>query len=1162
MTHNRLHNDIINRLEQLRDHELFEQFAVAFLRACPERYNAELIPGGSDGGMDATVADGKGEPYPVIVTTSDRVLQNMTRNLKRYVAEGGPRRKCIVVTSVALTSTKISNLNSRARELGFTLIDRCAQNEIASYLYDNARWRKDLLGLSGYPTVLSKEPPTSWPLLDRELVGREEALNWLRSTSGDRLLVGDSGAGKTSLLYQLAKDEEHAACFIVGKDIGEIANAIRRENPKVLLLDGVYSDKIFVEEMLRLRNHPEIDGDFSFIVTCWIGDRGEFKSILQTPDDNTFELDRLTQDQMVEVIAGAGITHNTWLINEIVRQAAGLPGLAVTIADLALRGEGEKIRTAEALSDTILRFYKQLIESPVQDILACFALGGNSGIHKDTVSRQLDITRYELREALESLEIGGVVTEVQSRPDHIKVRPDALRHALIRDVFLSGAPSLSQSILKSLVVKSPDPKATAMELIGAKARGGKLEVGFLESYIAQVEENLWQDYQGALDAWSPEARESFGVTRPVWAAQQKLHHVWEAFAAQGYNEASWVIENFIGKASLLALPLLHHVPQIAIPKLLAEAIGDDRELHAHPGHPMRLLQDWVKGAYPSTAETTRRREALLRGARKWLESGNDPVTGYKAMLYAMIPHFEDSIPKPGSGNAITLREAYLTEPELNELKSFWQEIIACTRAIKVPDWQVFLETIGDWAYPFRIQSAPQATREFMTAFAKVMALDVKEQAANHIGVLFKLQSLMERSYPDLEIFKDDVIDALYPGRPTTTDPEKQEAIWNKATDKLADDWIQREPQAVIQQLESIELEIGQRWPRQMPYLCQRLAEKTSEPLAWFDAMLPTALPADTVMPFLREAIRRDEDGWELSLRTGFEADRLRESALRDILTCENVPDDLVQAALNIAGHHSFLMESLVRSNRLSRELVNELFKHPDKSLVGKLAIAEWRPKETGAIADDIRLLWEQAVIEYCEGDFWLREIFKSEAALAVRWFKQRFVDDSFHPPYEFRSELGEVFAAWSLEDRRNLLDIVPYGGFPYSEIILKVIGHNLALYEQLLKKSTWPESAKLVPLHRSIDSAWESFAKLAHENEHAPEEIVSHTFMAEGIVASWVGKYSDVWKRWRDQFETIRDHEDEIIRRIAEIGFQRSDERYKKELNKERDEDVYGRDWE
>ena len=314
------------------------------------------------------------------------------------------------------------------------------------------------------------------------------------------------------------------------------------------------------------------------------------------------------------------------------------------------------------------------------------------------------------------------------------------------------------------------------------------------------------------------------------------------------------------------------------------------------------------------------------------------------------------------------------------------------------------------------------------------------------------------------------------------------------------------------------------------------------------------------MPFVKEAIRRDVDSWELALRIAFETDRLQQSAMWDILTCENVPDDLRQAALSIASQYTFIVESLVRTNRLSRELVMELLQHPDKSFVGKLAIAEWQRKETGAMADDIRKLWEQAVIEHCEGDYWLLEIFKVEAELAVRWFKHRLADNSYHPAYEFRTDLGKVIAKWSFEHRRNLLDIVPCG-YPYNEILVKIIGDNPALYEQLLKKAACTNSARLAPLHRSIDSAWVAFTKLAHEHELSPEEIVTNTFMTEGILVSWTGKPSHTWKNWRDQFETIRDHEDQVIRQCAAMGYQRSNERYMEELAKERDDDVYGRDW-
>ena len=691
------------------------------------------------------------------------------------------------------------------------------------------------------------------------------------------------------------------------------------------MLDGAYNNKAFVEEMLRLRHDEEINGHFDFIVTCWSGDRGDFESVLNILSASTFALGRLTQDQMVEVVREAGIPSNVWLINEIIGQAAGLPGFAVTIADLALRGGVEKIRSAEALSAAILQFYKQIIDGPVHDILACFALGGNSGMHKNTVSIQLDIPPYELRATLENLETGGIISEVQNRQDHIKVRPDALRHALIKDVFLSGASSLSHPAFKRLVAESPDPKATAMELIGAKARGGKFEIGYLETYIANLEPRLWEQRQQILSTLSPQHRQFLAMPQQVWSEYEKIYQVWEEFARLGDTEAAWVIANYNGKASLLALPLLQHIPQHVIPTLLTEATGDDRELHSHPYHPMRLIQDWVKGVHPLRPEAIRTRKALLQSTRNWLEEGNDPVVGYKAMHFVMIPYFENFIPKPGSGSAIVWQEGYLTDKDMRKLQSFWKEIIECTREIAVPDWQVFLDTIEEWAYPFRGQSPPEETRALMTSFAQEMTFDVKEAAATHIGVLYGLQRLIEQSYPDLEIFKDDVIDTLYPAR--TLD---QVDSWQHAIDALADKWIKLQPQEVIEQLISIELEVNQEWPRLTPDLCHRLATKTPDPLLWFDLMLPTKLPADTVMPFLQEAIRCETTGWEQRLRSSFDTERLRGRAFQIIFAHLHVPDDLKQAAWRIAGQYIGGLQHLLWSRQLSSETIIELFTHPEK----------------------------------------------------------------------------------------------------------------------------------------------------------------------------------------------------------------------------------------
>ena len=1158
MTPDRLYDDIINRLRQPLDHQLFERFAVDFLRDCPERYGAALIPGGSDGGMDATVADGKGEPYPVIVTTSDRVPENFRRNLERYIETGGPRHECIVVTSVSPTAQKIQKLYDHARELEFTLIQVYAQNEIASYLYRDARWRKDLLGLPGYPTAVSKRPPTNQPFVDHDLIGREEAMDWLQTTQGDRLLVGESGAGKTSLLYQLSKDEEQAAWFVVDKHKGEIANAIRGKRPQILMLDGAYSDQEFVEEMLRLRHHEEIEGDFSFIVTCSNDERENVEAILRTPSKSTYKLRRLTEDQMVQVIRQAGIANNIWQINSIVRMAAGLPKLAVDLTKSALQEGVEKTHSAETLSTAMQQFYKDIIGRPAQKILACFSLGGNSGMHKETVSEILNMTPLDLHETLVGLEARGVVTGVPNNLDHIKVRPDALRHALISDIFFAGASSMPQSLRDSLIEETPNPKDTALALIGAKARGGKLPASYLEDYISRLETKLWDEYQQTLSSLPLKWKEEFSASRSAWLAYEKIHSIWEEYAWLGRNEAIWVIDNFGGKISLLAQPLLQHIPQRTIPKLLAEAIHDQRDnLHSLPDHPLRQLQDWVKRASPLRPEAVERRAAILRGAKRWLTRGNDPDTGYTAILYAMIPYFEIFVPDPGRGNTMQYYSGCLTEHQLPELQRFWGEIIGCTKVIDVPDPRIFLPTIHAWLYPGHQYS--EETYKVLNSSAIEMALNIRDVASEDRRALRSLKQLVQGTSADLEIELDDEIEILYPTEEESTDWEKLEATWKQDADTLANEWIKREPGEVVRQLEPIELTLSQEWPRLTPYLCLRLAAMTQDPLAWFEAILQTSLPADTVMPFLREMIEQEISGWKLALQVSFGTERLRGIALRFILTIENVPKDLEQAALDIAGQYTTVVERLLRSGRLPQETVIKLFQHKDKALVGKLAIAGRPRGENSTMAGNIRPLWETAIIEYCEDDYWLGVIFKAETELGLRWLKRKLSDDSFKRS-DYRRSTESVLAGLTLNERRDLLGIVP-DEYLYNDMIAGIVGDNPELYVLLLQQSYREKSALLSPLHRSLDSVWEAFAKIAYEHDHSFEEIIACTFARSGSGFSWVGKYSDVWKNRCKQFQDLKNHDDEIIRQIAAVGYQKSLENYEYWKRREDDEDVYGRGW-
>lgn len=74
MKHDPFYNQIINGLKGKLDPDLFEECVIELIRR-HDGYFAVPILGGQDGGMDGAVADGEGEPFPVITTTGTNVIE-------------------------------------------------------------------------------------------------------------------------------------------------------------------------------------------------------------------------------------------------------------------------------------------------------------------------------------------------------------------------------------------------------------------------------------------------------------------------------------------------------------------------------------------------------------------------------------------------------------------------------------------------------------------------------------------------------------------------------------------------------------------------------------------------------------------------------------------------------------------------------------------------------------------------------------------------------------------------------------------------------------------------------------------------------------------------------------------------------------------------------
>ncbi|MYD08644.1 MAG: ATP-binding protein [Chloroflexi bacterium] len=1138
---------ILERLNGKLNPYVFEDCVPDLLRK-HDRVFAVPIRGGSDSGMDGAVADREGERIPIVSTISNDVSGNLERNLKKYKCDGGLARVCIVATSRSLTPRRQQNLTEKARELDFTLLQIVDQSGIAARLYHDSKWCKELLHLTGQPSALSVIPLTSRPLPVSNLIGRTAAREWLRKSHGDRLLVGEPGAGKTSLLYELAMDKESGALFLVDDDLGEIANAIRDQQPKTVIVDDAHADLEFLAKLRRLRQ--EIRGDFDILATCWNGDRDDTAKKLNARPENAHELKRLSQDDVAEIVINAGIIRNHWLVNEIVAQAGGLPGLAGTLAYFALQGRWRDIFTGEALATDIARFYKNRISGDVSGLLACFALGGNSGMGKDAVSETLRMSRHQLRQDLSNLAHGGIIAEVSNRKDFIRVRPPALRHVLIRDVFFSGATALPESCLQELLAAVPEHIDTVREFIHVTRRWGNVPPSLIQKPLKEFMDEMMR--------WIPIVPSSqFGYSTPSLIAVRE-------YAWLGPKEANWVIDNFTANLSHIARPLLQNAPERVIPCLLTEAIGDTRPLNSNTEHPIRLLQDWIKQAHPGTAEPLHRRAKILQGAKSWLSSDYDSAIGYSAMLLAVLPHFDFSENEPGSGSAIKIYSGFLIYEHLQKLQNFWEEIIECTRVYAVSNWEEFLSTVGSWAYPFHGNGPDKNTRRMMTDFAQKMAIDVLEVASDHVGVLHRLKALMNRSYPDFEIVTDVAINILYPIERLENDRTKQEIMWKEDADKLADQWSAREPKEIVARLEHFENEIsmtGRSWPRLSPYLCYRLAEKTSDPLKWFDAMRSTSLPVDTVEPFLLEAVHRGICGWKRALQSCFQTAKLQSIAVKLILTQENASNDLKQAALDIAGEFLGELELLLWSDQLSQATILKLFNHPNRMLVSKLAVAAWQHKPKGRIEDWLRPHWEDAVVEYSAvarqdiDDYWLADIFSVESKLGARWLESRFKDESFES-FWFEKSIGSAVAGLNEELRQYFIELIP-DDYRWSSTAAALVGDSPESYRKLLSLSP-NELDTLAPLSRpKVNSEWFEFAKLALEYGHTTTSIASRAF---GDSFSYSGNLSNVYKSRYEQFETFRVNNDELVQRIAIAGHEYFLHQYNYWHSREAEEAVFGRE--
>lgn len=1106
------YRQIIERLEGTLDPELFEQCATDLLRVL----HPTLAPirGGSDAGMDGAIADGEGLAFPLICTISPRVIQNLTSSLKSYLKNNGTRRKVVFATSQKLTPKKRRNLEKRAVELEFTLVQIYDQAALANLLYRDPKWCLELLNLTGDPAPLSTVPLSERPLITQDLIGRQADLLWLQQINGDRLIVCQPGSGKTFLLRQIVA--EGSGLFVISRDRGEIAGAIRSQQPQILIVDDAQACLDLLANLRQIRE--EIGAEFSILASCWPGDQEKIIQALNLPSSQIHQLNLLTRDEIVEVIKAVGIHGPNGLIYEIVNQAEGRPGLAVTLAHFCLQGGVEKVALGDALSGSILKFFEPLVGPRASVILAAFSIGGDFGISMRDVASTLELNLLDVRDTIIKLAAGGVILEID--PQHFSVRPAALRHALVRDTFFKGATSLP---IDRLLARAHSLRHAVRTLIGARARGGAVPQDLLIRALEQAQ--------------SGEA--------------------WTEYAWLGQDEVSWILKQHPEKIITIARPALQNTPEIAIPMLLNSAMGDQRELHLTTDHPLRLIEDWVHAGYPGSGEALNRRRVLFNKVQEWLLNKNDVNVGLRALQIALSPEFQDHSTDPGKGYTVTLRRGYILPKEVLALKDLWGKALHVIKTVEITNWGLLRSLAEEWAYP-RLLNVEKSSELFdtMKSFARQILHDIIQLAKEHPGILHWTIQVAKHLNIDLEIKLDPDFEVLFPEE-NWEDWRAAEEQQINAVRKLANNWCALDLTQVAKQIALFEQEArlgGRTWPRWTPLLCEEIAKRVASPIAWAQALIDNNSSADIVSPFLQKAAEINELGWVELAHSCLDQSQLRWAVIRWILTFPNPPQALVSKVLKNMDGASNLVKSYCIRRKIPEDMVRQLLRHDDKTIASAAAWGEWFAEPEGNIRTSLLEDWRAAVQNSVDDDYWLCKVFKADHSLAYGWLQTQ-ISKQHLEFFRYEMVIKATTEVLNINDRQRILQQIPET-YEFAYVVHPLIGENLTLYRDLLNSDRLKDF-HLVPLAGVPDGVWIEKAKLALDGGHTIHDVANAVY-GYPMILTWDGDESIMWAEWIKRFDHLCSNEDDRIRQVGVVGKAHAKNAYERALKQEQNELIYG----
>ena len=688
---------------------MFERCAVDLLR---DSYYSNLrgTPDGRDAGIDGITGPDADPEFVLVATTAQDFARNLRQSVRSHLDADGPGRRFVFATTREVTMKRRLELAEELhRRWGVELWAVHDRGDFVRLLNDHPQWRKDLLGVAGAAKALSRFPANSRPTPAVPLIGRDADLERLQAVTGDLLLVGKPGVGKTLLLEQLAS--EGWGLFDAGWAIDKLEDAVREMKPRRVVIDDAHlkeTDRIPRVRQLR----REMEAEFDIVAVSWPGRADAVAGNL--PDPTRVVLAELERDQIVEVIVELGVAGPPELQRSIVDQAHGCVGLAVTLARACVAGMVREVATGEALVDDLVRWYERTLGPESRHMLGVLALAGDGGATLGQAREILGLTVPQSSDLIRGLASGGTIDEVPYRAPRMRVQPEALRYALVRDVFFSGPGSLDAA---SAIDGLDPPSIAAIPLIGASHRGADIDRELLRSIVDWRDERTATEYA----CLGPGEFRTALEEAPVHRTQ-----VAEAAYKSGIDT--------------------HHALRV----LMKQAVGDDRSEHNTPEHPLSIVGKHL--AHPETPVEERR--LAVEVADSWFREGGDGEVGIRVLMHAVQLEMRSASLDPGIGITLRIQESSVPRPWIDEISALWDSILGIVEREQGIPLAPLLSALHFWVHPHQIgfgQGPDEATAGAIRDVAGHVIGRLAEIFQDRPGVLRRLSGYAQRGELPLQI---------------------------------------------------------------------------------------------------------------------------------------------------------------------------------------------------------------------------------------------------------------------------------------------------------------------------------------------------------------------------------------------------------------------------